>query len=214
MFQIPSTIKDITFKYWLSGISVDTYAKRYQLQYPKEYLYIALNRSYNDIMQLPEQDRKLLTYTVSNYNLIEIQEMFETALQWFTPENKEVLYSKTENGTLVFNGEYNNLSVKHVDEYSNIRTALKICPAIIEVGASVYEPGVILYINRSSNTVLIKESQFRRFARFIIGFRFETYTSFALQCFGYAEKTGSIVTEDEVKKRLKFQRMYNSNIGY
>ena len=114
----------------------------------------------------------------------------------------------------MFNSDYNKLGALYVDEFSRVKTALKIVPTVVEVGIGVMVPGVVFYINQMDNGVILKYNEFKRFANFILRFNFIPYIQFAMQCFQHSIITGSLLTREQVQQRYEAQKKYNSNFNY
>jgi hypothetical protein len=210
--NIPIGIQNLQVNFWMPSMSIDTLPKNYTMTLPRPHLYLTLKRDYYVLQAMSDADKKSLTFGMSDYNIKDIQEIFRNALEWFTPENKNKLYEKTEDGMLVFNGEYNGLNALYIDKYASVETGLKIAPSVLEIGQGVYAMGVVIYINRKDNYIMLREYEFIRLARFIIEFNFIGYMQFAMQCHQYCLQTGTILSEEEVRRRWEIQRQFNSNI--
>lgn len=211
---IPLDLKNIEVTFWMRPFTTDTLKSRYRLNHPYSSLYIQKIVPYSDRQMLDPTDTAALSFCVSSHILEDVQSMFKEALSWFTPENISILYGKNDDGILMFNSEYQKLNAVCVNEYGKSKTALKIVPTVVEVGNNVYEPGVVFYINMLANGIVLRLYELKRLANFIINFNFVTYDQFALQCFQHCLLTGSILSREQVQRRLDSQRQYNTNFRY
>ena len=107
-FNIPLDLPNIDLTFWLRQFTTDTLGKRYKINYPYASLYIQKVVPYSDRQQMDPNKASMLSFTVSEYNLDNVKEMFSEVLSWFTSENKKMLYGKNDNGILMFNSDYVN----------------------------------------------------------------------------------------------------------
>ena len=213
-FNIPINISGIDVIFWMRQFTIDTMMKNYKMNYPNPILYLQKQTTYHQRQSMDPDSAKALSFAISNYNLYEVQEIFREASNWFTPENIEILYGSTDSGVLVFNNDYSKLNVLYTNDFGNIKTAIKIVPTTVEVAQGVYKPGVVFYINKQENGIIIKGTEFLRLCNFIEKFNFETYVQFTLSCFNHCAATNSIISQEEVQKRLNAMRTYNTNFNY
>ena len=212
--SIPLELKNVEVIFWMRSFTTETLKTRYKVNHPYSSLYIQKVISYNDRQELDPASSASLSFCVSSHILEDVKEMFREALSWFTPENLSILYGKNDEGLLMFNSEYQKLNAICVNEYGSSKTALKIVPTVVEVGNNIYEPGVVFYINKVANGIIMRLYELKRLANFIIGFNFIPYNQFALQCFQHCLTTGSLLSREQVQKRLDSQRQYNTNFRY
>lgn len=213
-FSIPLDIKAIDVMFWMRPFTVDTLNSRYRINYPYATLYIQKVVDYNARKAMDPAKAAALSFAVNQDMLESVKDMFREAMSWFSEENLSILYGKNDDGLLLFNSEYQKLNAIAVNEYGNTKTALKITPTVVEIGNGVTAPGVVFYINLMENAILLREYELRRLGEFILDFNFIPYTQFAMQCFQYSLSTGSLLSREQVQKRLDSQRQYNTNFRY
>ena len=190
---------------------VDTNKSYYKIYEPRSTLYIKKKLKYDVAMALTKEQKDSLSYSITSYNFYDIKEIFEIAASWFEPDNIKELYGTNNEGMLVFNMDYKNLNVFHVDEFSSIKTSLKIVPCPVEVGYMKYVPGVVLYLNKLENSIILSGKEFLRLARFIINFDFLKYEQHLMNCFMYAKLNKSVNSIEVVEKRKKYDEMTNNS---
>ena len=212
--HIPLDLPELDVIFWLRQFTTDTLKTRYRVNYPFATLYLSKTVPYINRQAMDQSAKDSLSFPITENILEDVKEMFQEVLIWFTKENKELLYGTNDNGLLMFNSEYNKLNALYVNEYSSVKTAIKVVPTIVEIGNQVMEPGVVMYINREANGIIYREYQIKRLCRFILNFNFIPYTQFALNCFHHCEATGAILTREEIQKRLEYQKQYNTNFMY
>lgn len=212
--NIPINVPKLEAIFWMRQFTIDTMMKRYQINYPSATLYLQKSTTYDERKNIDPNAAALLSFAITEYNIDEVKDIFSQALNWFTDENVKLLYGKNDDGVLMFNSEYSKLGALYVDEYSRVKTALKIVPTVVEVGIGVMVPGVVFYINQMDNGIIFKYSEFKRLANFILRFNFIPYIQFAMQCFQYSITTGSLLTREQVQQRYEAQKQYNTNFRY
>ena len=213
-FNIPLELPNIEVTFWMRQFTTDTLNTRYKINYPFSALYIQKIVKYSERQTLDPDAQAALSFCITQHILEDVKDMFREALSWFTEDNKKILYGRNDDGVLMFNSEYQKLNAICVNEYGKSKTALKIVQTVIEVGQNVMVPGVIFYINMSTNGIILQEYQLKRLCKFILDFNFIPYTQFAMQCFQHSLVTGSILTREQVQQRLDAQRQYNTNFKY
>ena len=213
-FSIPVDIKAIDVMFWMRPFTVDTLNSRYRINYPYATLYIQKNVDYRTRQVMDPAKAAALSFAINPDILENVKDMFREAMSWFSEENLSLLYGKNDDGLLLFNSEYQKLNAICVNEYGRTKTALKITPTVIEIGNGVTAPGVIFYINMMENGVPLRVHELKRLGNFILDFNFIPYTNFAMQCFQYSLATGSLLSREQVQKRLDAQRNYNTNFMY
>lgn len=206
-------IKEIDALFWMRPFTVDTMQKRYRINKPYSVLYLQRVVTYQERMALDPGSQKALSFPVNEYNIDDVKEMFEEVSTWFYPENLKELYGQNDNGLLIFNNDYKALCATAVDEFASVRSALKVVPATVEVAQGKYEPGVVFYINRQANGVLLRQKQILRLCKFMQGFDFIAWNQYAMGCFSYARSVGRILTYEELRRQMEANRGYNSNFN-
>ena len=202
-------IKDISFTVWVKQPTVDTLQKKYRLNIPQATLYLQKTINSTNWSNMDELTRRSMSYPISPYNYYDIKKLFKDVKEWFEPDILKELYGTNDNGLLIFNSDYKNLNVIHIDEYSSVKTALKIVPTVVQVGQDVYKPGVVMYINKIANAVLLRDYEILRICNFIIDFNFNWWVNFSLDVFKYCEETNRILSYKEVQ-----QSYLNDNYYY
>ena len=212
VMTLPIDLKSIELVLWIRPFSTDTMKTNYRISYPSASLY--LQRKVDPFARkvMSQDQRAALSFQITQFNLAEVQERFETALNWFTPENLDQLYGTSDDGIMMFNSDYASLNTTFVDSYMNTQSAIKIVPTVVEVGQGVMEPGVIFYVNRTENAETLRLYEFKRLANAVIKFNFEVYMNFAFQCFRHCRETGQVVSYEEVMNRMRNARRYDSNM--
>lgn len=210
-FNIPVDIRDLDLIFWMRPFTVDTLQTRYRMNHPHTVLYMQKSIPYSNRKAMNPADIKSLAFQITPNNLYNVQDVFSMAEDWFSEASVKELYGVNDEGTLIFNMDYKDLSATCADEYGSARTAIQMVPAPVEIGQGVLEPGVILYINRKENAIVLRKYQLLRLANFFKHFSFIAYTQFAMACFQYCLTTNSILTYDQVRKRMEYQNQYNSN---
>ena len=213
-FTIPLDLKNIEVMFWMRQFTTDTLKTRFKINYPYTALYIQRIVSYSDRQAMDPNTAASVSFCVTPDLLRDVKDFFQEALSWFTPENKAILYGKNDEGMLMFNSDYQKLSAICVNEYGRSKTALKIVPTVVEIGNNIYEPGVVFYINMQANGIIMREYELKRLANFILDFNFIPYTQFAMQCFQHSLATGTLLSREQVQRRLDSQRQYNTNFRY
>lgn len=171
--------------------------KRYRINNPSATLYLQRVVDYNKRQAMDPDTLKSLSFAITPMNLPSVKEKMQEVLNWFEPENLELLYGKTDDGMLVFNSEYKSIKMLYSNEFAGVRTAIKAVPTLTEVANQKYEPGVVFYINRQDNGIVLRFYQFQQLARFIIDFDFIQWMMFAMSCYQHASTTGNIIPYDE-----------------
>ena len=210
-FTIPTDSKDLEFVYWMRPFTVDTLATRYRLNTPYSCLYMQKVISYQDRQNSDPSARKSLSFQITRKNLGDIQDAFAKVSDWFSEEGIKELYGVNDQGGLMFNMEYRDLKITIADEFAGTREALQIVPAPVEIGKGVLEPGVILFINRQENAIVLRKYQIVRLIRFIRDFSFVAYDQFAMTCFQYSLSLGNVLSQEEVNRIANNQKGANSN---
>lgn len=213
-FTIPLELPNVDVIFWMRQFTTDTMNSRYRINYPVSTLYLQRVVSYNDRQAMDQAAQAALSFSITQYNLDDVKDMFREVLSWFTEENKNLLYGRNDDGVLLFNSDYQKLNAMYVNEFAKVKTALKVVPTVIEVGNNVMEPGVVFYINKVENGIILQEYQIKRLCRFILDFNFIPYTQFAMQCFQYSLATGAVLSREQVQQRLDAQRQYNTNFRF
>lgn len=213
-FTIPLELPNIELTFWMRQFTTDTMNTRYRINYPYASLYIQKVVPYADRQAMDPATQDALSFCINDNILVDVKEMFREVLTWFEEKNKEILYGRNDAGLLMFNTDYQKLCAIYVNEFSRVKTALKIVPTVVEVGNQVYEPGVVFYINLAENGIVLREYQIKRLCRFILDFNFIPYTQFAMNCFQHSIVTGSLLSREQVQQRLEMQRQYNTNFKY
>ena len=206
-------IKDIDALFWMRQFTVDTMQRRYRINKPYSVLYLQKVVRYQERAAMDATTQKSLSFAITEYNINEVKEMCNEVMSWFLPENIKELYGQNDDGMLIFNNDYKELKASVTDEFGAVRTALKVVPTTMEVAQGKYAPGVVFYINRVANGVLLSQSQILRICKFIDGFDFLSWNQFAMGCFSYAKSTGHILTYEEVRRQMEANRGYNSNFN-
>ena len=210
-FSIPVDIRDLDLIFWMRPFTIDTLQTRYRMNYPYSALYLQKNIPYANRKAMDPAAVKALSFQITSHILPDVQNIFKMAEDWFTDESIKELYGVNDEGTLIFNMDYKDLSATCANEYGNARTAIQLVPAPIEIGQGVIEPGVILYINKKENAIILRKYQLLRLANFFKHFSFIAYTQFAMSCFQYCLTTNSILTYEQVRRRMEQQPQFNSN---
>ena len=212
--NIPLNVPKLDAMFWMRQFTTDTMMKRYQINYPSATLYLQKTTTYDERKNLDSSSLSMMSFAITEYNLDGVKDVFKEATSWFTDENINILYGKNDEGLLMFNSDYSKLGALYVDEFSRVKTALKIVPTVVEVGVGVMVPGVVLYINQLENGVILKYQEFKRLANFILRFNFIPYMQFAMECFHHSIITGSLLTREQVQQRYEAQKQYNSNFNF
>ena len=213
-FSIPLEIPELDIIFWLRHFSTETLNTRYKLGYPYATLYLQKIVSYNDRAIMDADSKSALSFPITEYNIYDVKDMFTDILNWYSDDGKQLLYGRTDDGMLMFNSEYSKLNASFVNVYGKVKTVIKAVPTVVEIGNQVMEPGAVLYINRKANSIVLRENQIKKLCRFILDFNFIAYTNFALECFNHCMITGTLISREEVQRRLESQRQYNTNFRY
>lgn len=213
-FTIPLDIKGLELTFWMRPFTTDTLNTRYRINYPMSTLYLQKSVEYKERQAMDPGTVASLSFSITPDILDSVKDMFREALSWFTEQNLSLLYGKNDDGVLLFNSEYQKLNAICVNEYGRAKSALKIVPTVIEIGNNVMAPGAIFYINMVANGIILRDYELIRLGNFILDFNFIPYTQFAMECFQYSLATGSLLSREQVQKRLDSQRQYNTNFRY
>lgn len=171
--------------------------KRYRINNPSATLYLQRVVDYNRRQSMDPDSLRALSFAITPVNLPIVKDKLQEVLDWFEPENLELLYGKTDDGTLVFNSEYKSVKMIYSNEFSGVRTAIKAVPTLAEYGNQQYAPGVAFYINRQENGIVLRDYQYQQLARFIIDFDFIQWMTFAMNCYQHAITIGNLIPYDE-----------------
>ena len=210
--NIPVGLIGMDVVFYMRPNTVNTMRSYLQVGYPLCALYLQKKLTSTERMNMTKETRVVMSFSVTSGNLYNIKDKMRIVQSWFSEENKKILYGTNDSGMLMFNSEYKDLNVLCVSEFGNTRTAIKIVPAVIEVGNGVLQPGVIFYINKQDNGILMRESEILRFCDFILGFEFVTYANFVMSCVDYADKCGQLISYEEMLRRMQMNRSYDTNI--
>lgn len=212
---IPVGVPGIEFMLWIRQFEVETLAKRYKVGYPHATLYMQKVVDYNTRKSMNQASQRALSFAITQDNLESLQCFFYNALQWFGDKSiREKLYVVNDEGTTVFNSEYSSIHEIVKSEFANSVMVLKAVPTVVEVGKNVNIPGLVLYINLKEHHILLDEIQFSKLCSFIVNFNFISYSIFAFECFKFSALTNSVLSQEEVEKRLNSRRRYDSNFRY
>lgn len=206
-------IKEIDALFWMRPFTVDTLQKRFRINKPYSVLYLQKVTTFKERDLMDPSTAKSLSFPVNEYNIEDVKEMFAEVRTWFFPDNIKEIWGENDQGMLVFNNDYIELQATAVDDFAAVRTALKVVPTTVEVAQGKYEPGVVFYINRQSNGVLLTQSQILRMCKFFKGFDFLAWNQFAMGCFSYARSVGRILSYQELRQQMEANRLYNSNFN-
>lgn len=190
-------LKDLELIYWLRPFTVDVLKTRYRLNYPFRCLYLQKTVSYSIKQEMHPDDTKLLSFQVTENNLEEIKELFEKVGTWFTEDGIKELYGVNDDGLLMFNMEYKDLKASYANEFAGTRAALQVVPAPVEVAKDKLEPGVVIFINKKDNTVVLRTYQIKRLLKFFKHFDFMEYDKFAMQAFQYAHLNNAVINTND-----------------
>ena len=208
---IPTDIKELELIYWLRPYTVDVLNTRYRINPPGSTLYLQKVVPYQTKKAMNPDEAKLLSYAITPTNLSDVKDMFEKVASWFTDESLKELYGLNDEGGLMFNMEYKDLKAICVDETSAVKTALKIVPAPVEIGNEKLEPGVVLFVNRQANAIVLRMHQIKRLCRFIHDFSFLAYDQYAMTCFQYALANQNVITQRDANQIANNQASFNTN---
>lgn len=208
-FSIPLPISGIDLMVYMRMNGVNTMRSYYQVGYPTIILYLQKHVTVQQRNQMSNEYKIALSYPITLGNLYMVKEKFKEVLNWFNEDNLKLLYGVNDRGMLIFNSEYSSLNMLCVTETGSKRTALKIVPTVVETANEQYQPGVVVYINKKDNAILLKESEIKRLCEFIISFDFISMSNFIINCMHYSEETGQFLSYDEVLKRMEMNHSYD-----
>ena len=210
-FTISTDVRELEFVFWMRPFTIEVMKTRYQLNRPHCVLYLQKVVPYQVKKNMSPSDANALSFQITESNLFDVQEMFEKVDSWFTEESIRELYGVNDAGMLLFNMEYKDLKATCVDETASTKRAIQIVPAPVEIAKDKLEPGVILFINRKENAIVLQRRQYMRMSQFIRNFNFQAYMQFAMTCFQYSLTNENIISREEVKQVAADQTLTNSN---
>ena len=192
-FNIPSNIKELDLIFWIRPFTIETQAKRFRMNFPHFSLYMQKSIPYQDLKALNQDQRKGLSFQIDYTNLYNVKSVFRIVETWFDEENLKELYGTRDDGQLIFNMEYKDLKAGFVDEFALVKQAFQFIPAPIQISYNQIEPGVILYINRKENYIVLRNHQILFLCDFFKRFDLNEYGMLALQSFQYSLTNGNIL---------------------
>lgn len=138
-------------------------------------------------------------FKVNPKNLYRTIKFFNRIVSWFYDEDLKDLFLMGENNELIFNSDYNKLSVL-TDKVPKSNTAMKAIPAVVtsEEGKS-YE-GIILYINKPEYAIQLTLREVEEILGILSHFSFEALISDLLLSFFVAGSMGRITEADQNNK--------------
>lgn len=210
-FTISTDVRELEFIFWMRPFSAEVQKTRFQLNRPFVSLYMQKVVPYTIRKDMPTDAVNSLAFQITEANLFDVQEMFDKVDTWFTEESIKELYGTNDSGMLMFNMEYKDLKATCVDETSSIKKALQVVPAPVEIGKDMMEPGVVIFINRQENAIVLRMNQYKRLSKFIHNFNFLAYMQYAMTCFQYALSNGNVIEKNELRQITTDQILTNSN---
>lgn len=125
-------------------------------------------------------------FRVTPRNLYDVVNLFNTALSWFYTDTYQDLFLVDEDGKLIFNADYNKLSVKtHKGDYDN--QIMMAIPTIIQLGDKTYE-GLHLYINTQRYCIPLTYQEVSIIFELFKNLRFTEEISMMLASYDYVTK--------------------------
>lgn len=184
-----------TLQLFIPAVEMVYYTNRYQVS-PNAILFLSPPWKPGDV-----NDGNNKSFRINRVNRRRLLRTIETALDWFkTIEDLFVV----KDGTLYFNTDYNNLkSVYAPKYYENPQQGMKIVPTTIEVGNGVMNEGVILYINRLENHILLLKDELQELYDLLVDFDFAAETLVTYQALEMAIRTNSTVSYEKWKEKFR-----------
>lgn len=137
-------------------------------------------------------------FRISPRNIYRIVLFFDTVLHWFTDPNMKDLFMLTDDNLLVFNNDYNSLSLlTEKDQFES--GMLKAVPAIIDYGESRYE-GISLFINTTENIVQLTVTEVKNIYGILKSFSFAEEVNLSIMTLDYLDRRDLITKYDPATK--------------
>ena len=138
-------------------------------------------------------------YKINPKNLYRTIKFFNRIVSWFYDEDLKDLFLMGEKNELIFNSDYNKLSII-TDRNLKNNSAMKAVPAVVtsEDGRS-YE-GIILYINKPEYAIPMTLEEVESILGILAHFSFEALISDLLLSFFVAGSMGRITQADQNNK--------------
>lgn len=128
-------------------------------------------------------------YKVTPKNLYHVIKFFNTIMKWFFDDQYSDLYLLNENNELVFNADYNKLSIStHRGDYDTC--IMQAIPTVVKLGDKSYE-GINLYINTSTYCAPLTFQEVSIIFGILKDFSFSEEVTKLITCYNYIKTYNS-----------------------
>lgn len=127
---------------------------------------------------IPGERQKLVQYKITPKNIVDVISTINSAVKWFYREDMKDMYGYNDNNELVFNLNYNKLSVR-TRPSKNDGSFLQILPTLVKENDGVGE-GVVIIINSIDNSFYLYREELEAVLALLSKFSFYDTASFAM----------------------------------
>lgn len=141
-----------------------------------------------------EYDYSKAAFKITIRNLYEVIRFFNGIMKWLFDDEYKDLFLTNDNGDLVFNADYNKLSIStHRGDYD--QCIMQAIPSIVRIGDKTYE-GINLYINTSRYCVSLTYQEVSILFGILKDFSFTEEAILLLNTYEYIIKNNAITETD------------------
>ena len=143
-----------------------------------------------------EYDYAKAAYKITPRNLYDVIKFFNVTINWFYDDKYNDLFVRDEEGKLIFNADYNKLSVSTPRGMYDT-CVMQAVPTVIRFGDQAYE-GIHLYINTSTYCIPLTFQELGVVFEILRHFSFYEEMTFLLTTYQWALSNGRITTRQEM----------------
>lgn len=141
-----------------------------------------------------EWDYMKSSFKINPRNLYTVIKFFNTIMGWFYDDKYSDLFLVDENGKLIFNADYNKLSVSTPrGDYDQF--IMQAIPTVVTLGDKLYE-GIHLYINRSLYCIPLTYQEVSIIFGILKDFSFTNEINNVLLSYAYIVKNNAFTAGD------------------
>lgn len=141
-----------------------------------------------------EYDFTKAAFKITPKNLYDVIRFFNTIIKWLFTEEFNDLFMMNEDGEIIFNADYNKLSVStHRGDYD--QCIMQAIPTVVSIGDKKYE-GIHLYINTSHYCIPLTYQEVSIIFGILKDFRFTEESILLLEAYKYIIENNSITDND------------------
>ena len=182
-----------TLTLFIPPVETVYYTNKYQVN-PNSVLYLAMPWKAG-------MDTTGKSFKITIANRKRVLQVIKTALEWF--EELTDLFVTAQNGVLYFNNDYNNLKSIYNHKYYETPQAIKIVPSAIEVGQGVMAEGVVFYMNKLENYLLLTKEELQELYDVLEEFDFASQTILTYKALEMSAMTNQMTSYQQWADRMR-----------